>query len=135
MTATSPQACIREAIQLLSFARHGKTASGQPARILTTAELEAVAYTLARAIDELETQVVVDDPLPFVAWGTKNFGEWHRQLEENTTRCGVPVPINHARTCYRPGTAPRPSDYCKKCWAPAPLALPTEVGIVVEMGS
>lgn len=125
MSAESPQAFIREAIQLLSFARHGKTVNGQPARILTTAELDAVAFTLAKAIGELDVQVVVDDPLPFVAWasGKAGFGTWHRQLAQDTTRCGAPVPLTHARTCYRAGSAPRPVDHCTKCWAEEPAGV------------
>ncbi len=123
MSAESPQAFIREAIRLLSLSRHGNTVTGQPARILTTEEIAAVALNLAKAIGELDVNVVVDDPLPFVAWGTRNFGEWHRQLDADLTRCGVVVPVTRARTCYKPGSAPRPVGYCKKCWAEEPAGV------------
>jgi len=125
MSAETPQAFIREAIRLLSLSRHGQTATGQPARIIPCDELDEVALNLAKAIGELDVDEVVDDALPFVAWGTKNFGEWHRQVQTDLTRCGVVVPVTRARTCYKPGSAPRPLDYCKKCWADEPAGVGT----------
>ncbi len=116
MSAESPQAYIREAIRLLSLSRHGKTVTGQPARIIPSDELDAVALNLAKAIGELEVDIVVNDALPFVAWGTRNFGTYHRQVEEDLTRCGVRVPHDRARVCYKAGNSSRPSDSCEKCW-------------------
>lgn len=123
MSAETPQAFIREAIRLLALSRHGQTATGHAARIIPCDELDQVVLNLAQAIGELDVQVVVDDPRPFVAWGTKNFGEWHRQGAEHVTRCGVLVPFLRARVCYRAGSAPRPTDYCKRCWAPEPAGV------------
>lgn len=114
----SAEAHIREVIRLLSLSGYGKTATGQPARIIAKDRLDQVAVELAKALGVIESRVVVDDPLPFVAWGTTNFSTWHRQAEPDLTRCGVAVPVTHARTCYRAGSAPRPVDSCEKCWAP-----------------
>lgn len=123
MSAESPQAFIREAIRLLALSRHGKTVTGQPARVIPCDELDQVALNLAKAIGELDLAVVVNDVLPFVAWGTKNFGEWHRQIDPDRTRCGVFVPVTRTRTCYRPGSAPRPTHSCRKCWAAEPAGV------------
>lgn len=83
-------------------------------------DADRVKRLLLRAMDQMAAarhHVAESDALPLVAWGTQNFGTWHRQTSADVTRCGVHVPVTQARACYRNQRAPRPDDFCEKCWA------------------
>ena len=115
---------VRIVADALKTARFGQTATGQPARIIPEADhAKAMGALIALLADDAGG--FVDDPLPFVAWasGKDGFGAFHRQTVDDLTRCGIRVPVTHARTCYRPGSSPRPADSCAKCWADTPAIV------------
>ena len=45
---------VRNSLALLSLSRHGNTATGQPARILTREEFDSVTRRLQRVVEQLE---------------------------------------------------------------------------------
>ncbi len=53
--AESPEEHARNCLALLSLARYGETSTGQPARLLTREEHDAITRRLRRVVEQLET--------------------------------------------------------------------------------
>jgi len=50
---------LRNGLQIIALARYGKTATGEPGRILTNEEHKAVIVRLMRAVRQIEAAALV----------------------------------------------------------------------------